>query len=111
MDILNVEIEETLDFKTTYDQLSSLRYIETRLSPLEPILSSYERVFNELGFSNAELRERRRISEESANEFSATLRNLLIQNQALMSNVKHLLSRVHSTIQAVRQNSAHKTLS
>ncbi|KAH8652902.1 hypothetical protein BGZ61DRAFT_575095 [Ilyonectria robusta] len=100
MDILNVEIEETLDFKTTYDQLSSLRYIETRLSPLEPILSSYERVFNELGFSNAELRERRRISEESANEFSATLRNLLIQNQALMSNVKHLLSRVHSTIQA-----------
>ncbi|KPM46478.1 hypothetical protein AK830_g231 [Neonectria ditissima] len=99
MDVLHVEIEENMEFEDMYYQLSGLRSIEKKLSPLVPIFAAYERMINELRSANKDLRSRGQITRESAGDFVATLDNLAVKVQTLTANVNYLLSRVASTIQ------------
>lgn len=98
-DILNLEIEEGIDFTTMYDQMSTLRYIQKRLSPLVPILASHQRVLGVLQRTNGHLANQGGITPEMSDEFAVAIDSLHTRVHTLESNVQYLLSRILSTIE------------
>lgn len=84
-----------------YDQMSSLRYIERRLSPLLPIFAAHYRVLGMLKRLNSHLVGHNEVSQDAGAEFTTALDSLHAKVQSFESNAKYLLARVDSTIQTV----------
>jgi hypothetical protein len=98
---MNVEIEARLSFVEMYRQVSSLRFVETKLKPLVPIFAAHNRMLGKLRTWNHVLRNKQQIGEPLARDFSSQLDNHEAKLQALEQNVQFLLSRTSSIIQMV----------
>lgn len=103
--MLNVEIEEGLDFVDMYDQLSGLRFVETSISCLLPIFAGHQRTLRRLKQWNDILVESDRVGRSTALEFSIDIESLEAITQGFESNARFLLSRCVSTIQMVSSSS------
>ncbi|KAI0136669.1 hypothetical protein BJ170DRAFT_24585 [Xylariales sp. AK1849] len=97
--VLNVEIEEPLDFTDMYVQLSSLRYVETNISCLLPIFAAYRRVLNRLKQWNETLALTGEADRDAAVEFQTTLESLEAGIEAFETNAMFLLARIASAVQ------------
>lgn len=98
---MNVEINESLSFEDMYNQLSSLRFVETRLSPLVPIFCAHQRIISKLKEFNDQFVRSGKVDAERGHDFMATLSNIEPQVQTLDANAKFLLTRISSAIQMV----------
>lgn len=98
---MNVEIELHLDFVEMYKQVSGLRFIETSLRPLVPILAAYQRVLAKLVMLNQTLHKSGKIDASMAESFTSLLENHDAKLQVLDHQVQFLLVRVSSIIQMV----------
>lgn len=99
--LMNVEIEAKSSFVEMYGQISSLRFVETKLKPLVPIFAAHNRVLAKLRTWNHDLRNQQQISEPLARDFSSQIDNHEAKLQVLEQNVQFLLSRTASIIQMV----------
>lgn len=88
-----------------YERISSLRFIETQLSPLLPIFAAQRQFLAFLSQLNGELECRGDISQAVARDFAVTLDSLEARVQSFESYTKFLLARVNSTIQMVSSHS------
>lgn len=104
-----MEIEEELAFVDMYNQLSTLRFIETRLSPLIPIFSAHHRLLDRLSSLNADLLKGGAVDVQVAQDFVTALSSIEAKIQTLDSNAKFLLSRITSITQMVSSR-IHNTL-
>lgn len=84
-----------------YEQMSTLRYIEKRLSPLIPIFAAHHRVLSMLKRMNGHLLSRGEVSQSVGSEFAVDLESLHAKVQSFDSNARYLLSRITGTIQMV----------
>jgi len=84
-----------------YDQMSRLRYIETRLSPLLPILAAHFRVLGVLRRLNGHLVARDGITQDVSAEYVVSLDSLDAKVQSFEANARYMLARISSTIQTV----------
>lgn len=84
-----------------YEQMSSLRYIEKRLSPLLPIFEAHRQFLGMLQRMNCQLAAHGNLSQELGSEFAVALDSFHIRVQSFESNANFLLARIASTIQTV----------
>ncbi|KAF7536280.1 hypothetical protein G7054_g4650 [Neopestalotiopsis clavispora] len=97
--VLNVEVEETLDFVDMYDQLSGLRYVQSRIAPLIPIFAGYHQIVARLAIMNEYYLADGHISKDSSHSFTASLEDITSKVQSFEVNAQFLLERVANTIQ------------
>ncbi|KAH8671488.1 hypothetical protein BX600DRAFT_249438 [Xylariales sp. PMI_506] len=97
--VMNVEIEERLDFVEMYDQLSTLRFVETKLGCTVPIFAAHHRIVGRLRRWNETLAGAGQVDRALADEFAITLDSLDARMEALEFNARFLLSRISSTVQ------------
>jgi hypothetical protein len=100
--ILTTPIDKDLDFSTLYSQLSKLRFIEKRLTPLAPIFHSYHQILDSFQSVNETLRIRHIISSAEAGRIKDTLRSYASLITTYEQNAKFLIQKVGSTAQLVR---------
>lgn len=81
--LMNVEIEARSKFVEMYGQISSLRFVKTKLKPLVPIFATHRRVLSRVRTWNHDLRNQQQISEPLARDFSSQLDNHEAKLQAL----------------------------
>lgn len=92
-----------VNFEAIYDQLSSLRLVQTKLSPLVPIFAAHQRIIARLRLMNEELQNCGQVDLEQGSDFVASLDNFEVKVETLAANIKYLLSHVGNTIQMVRR--------
>ncbi|ETS78430.1 hypothetical protein PFICI_10492 [Pestalotiopsis fici W106-1] len=97
--VMNVEIEETLDFVAMYDQLSGLRYVQSRIAPLIPIFAGYHQILQRLRIFNEQLLASGYVVKDDSHSFTSSLEDITSKVQSFEVNAQFLLSRVAHTIQ------------